>query len=563
MKKNTISIPTTKHERCLEALKVLESLGAVFFISNTELYHGRTRKKSDTTEWKVKVDLDNGGKFQDHVNADKRAGLYVGSMATAKAYAEKRAREFNDGGSMVFMSDEYRKKLYESLGDNINIGEILEIESLDENAVLFNEKFDCKKLSSTDLKLYYDALKTLCDFKITEYAPIKLEYRRALPIITKYIIEEGIIYFDDNDIENLITKLIKDQEIRDIFVKPENLREFICDYISAGNTRNLSSKILPELIQSFEKLDKYVVYSNKKIPINQSYLSSLLSNNHIIGKYWTPTNDLMAHVFDNKKIAEKKQHGDMLQNMMQSYDRYMLSDLEKITSKELGSFLKKANAEEILQFIQKEEHCNNLYNKSAYINEGWTVGEHTGAVLRFFDDYYSNDVPDEIKPLLKLAILTHDLGKGEERENWLKKDTSTLQNSKYLYDFFEVPYEYRSLIDFIATKAQEHTTSIAIHRRKSFQEEYAEFAKSCREAYIKTFNSAPSNKDIHTIMNAAIVLQSCDSGAYTTYARILEEDKEGSRYVKGGNLRFTSSFKLNERGNPRLQVFEEHPPEKY
>ena len=51
------------------------------------------------------------------------------------------------------------------------------------------------------------------------------------------------------------------------------------------------------------------------------------------------------------------------------------------------------------------------------------------------------------------------------------------------------------------------------------------------------------------LLRICVVIQECDSGAYTRYAKI----PEGRITVTGANDKFTNSFELNSRGDPRLK----------
>jgi hypothetical protein len=76
---------------------------------------------------------------------------------------------------------------------------------------------------------------------------------------------------------------------------------------------------------------------------------------------------------------------------------------------------------------------------------------------------------------------------------------------------------------------------------------------SCRNAFHKAFGRMATDKEIKGLKKICTILQSCDSGAYTRYANV----NEGNIHVSGANDRFTESFIINKRGNPRIKVFED------
>ena len=76
---------------------------------------------------------------------------------------------------------------------------------------------------------------------------------------------------------------------------------------------------------------------------------------------------------------------------------------------------------------------------------------------------------------------------------------------------------------------------------------------TCRNAFVSAFNKEPNDREITGLMKVCTILQSCDSGAYTRYAKV----RDGDKMVSGANDNFTSSFTINQRGVPRIKVFED------
>jgi hypothetical protein len=78
------------------------------------------------------------------------------------------------------------------------------------------------------------------------------------------------------------------------------------------------------------------------------------------------------------------------------------------------------------------------------------------------------------------------------------------------------------------------------------------FKHACENALYEAFGRVPKKEEIDAFKRVCVVLQQCDSGAYTFYAQI----REGDKMVTGGNESFTESFILDENNNPRLRNFE-------
>ena len=77
--------------------------------------------------------------------------------------------------------------------------------------------------------------------------------------------------------------------------------------------------------------------------------------------------------------------------------------------------------------------------------------------------------------------------------------------------------------------------------------------KDIKTIYSKVLKTRPSKEDIKGFAELAIILQTCDSGAYTRYARVTETN---GAVIGGGNDRFTESFTIVD-GKPRLKAFED------
>ncbi len=54
--------------------------------------------------------------------------------------------------------------------------------------------------------------------------------------------------------------------------------------------------------------------------------------------------------------------------------------------------------------------------------ERFTLGEHTETVLRMFDETFADVLPAKLLPVMRLIILTHDLGKPEAVRHGKKND---------------------------------------------------------------------------------------------------------------------------------------------
>ena len=244
----------------------------------------------------------------------------------------------------------------------------------------------------------------------------------------------------------------------------------------------------------------------------------------------------------------------MMARIVNNYGAIRDSLKKVIKSKRDNEFFVKATPQEIMERIKQDKHCKELYDMDAGLWENWTVGQHTEAVIDFFDRYFVDSVPEELIPFLKVTMLAHDIGKGIDVKNGTKNSPESLKQVKYLFKALGIKKDYAKLIKFVISDSQEYTSSVLLTGRSKLINNLT-FKKACENAIKNAFGRIPTKAEVDAFKRVCIVLQQCDSGAYTYYAQI----REGNKTVTGGNKRFTESFILDENNNPRLKNFEGLP----
>lgn len=528
----------TYEERRRQQIQVLVDLGIAKYVNATGLYHGRA---GDGSDWEVIPGFNNAANETGNNNVYDVSGLYASdSQLTATQFAKRRLRR------------------------NDQQPEVHKIVGKDSDEVVFNLNFDWSTLSQQQRVDLEKALATLTHFHVTEALPVRFEYKAAYELLQRKFGAyrqqyPDKYYFDDQDIEIVTKSMLSDASDKDNMKKifegsSVKFREFVKEYISSFNTiRLLQRNPLCALSVYMNNLDTFT--SNKKsYSLNPSYVSAWASNNHIVGieqkvDSVTVNSTIDAYtLFDTKKILSEKQYGEMMQEVMTTYGA-LTSNLINVIDSENADFLTKSSSRETMEFIEQSPECKELFDKDAGIWEKWTIGQHTQAVLDFFEDNYSENFPTELKPFIKVVILAHDIGKGYAKENNIDQKVGNLQKSKILYDALNITDDYRGLIDFIISTSQEYTTNIIMKRGEKSQN-LEKLRNMCAIAYVKAFDKQPTEEELIGLVKICTTLQTCDSGAYTRYAKIKNQD--GS-YVGGGNDRFTSSFTKNERGDYRLK----------
>mgnify|MGYP002800945100 FL=1 len=243
----------------------------------------------------------------------------------------------------------------------------------------------------------------------------------------------------------------------------------------------------------------------------------------------------------------ERDYGEYLQKI--SYlERVADGKFSNIFNQEVEEFFRSTNGEELIEFVGQDEACKQLFDKSAGIWEEWTVGQHTASVIDFFNQYYADSLPDNMHTIMKLAFLVHDIGKGATRLGENHKEAS-LRLADKLFDSLNIENSsLREMIKFVIGEGQEYTTNLLLKNLEDKNIQLRKFDKACENVVRRVFKDGISRYEIDMLRNMCLILQFCDSGAYTYYAKI----KEGNVYVTGGNECFTNSFILTNKGTPVL-----------
>lgn len=492
------------------------------FDQKLKLYHGRAKNISEQTEWKVSPIFKNSNNLTGNYNIYSISTLSTADFQTASDFAKKRATKNA-------------------------IPEIHRIVTDDKDAMIYNQQFDFSNLSDKEKEEVMQAFEGLVDYKMTVLTPITFEYRRTGNIIFEALkqkrIENGSNLLTENDIENVYKKLAN-TEIHD-YESPITY-SIVYELASSINTNILFKYYPSELVHRYalenkDEIRNYISLNNINYPLNMNYIASVLSNSHIVGikakvNSLTLNKDITGfYIFDVDKVNTKKTMEEKYQDLFHNYHKI---------SKLFNSFNLDKKLIEILhqdpEYIMNNLAYNSMFEKNYKTHdgnwEGFTIGQHTETVLRAFDDSYKN-IPTEIKDIVKLAILTHDMDKGISRQKGLMGYEYQNQSANQFYDAINIPKKLQTILKFMISESQIYTSQYFIKQDK---EGIVNLKKRCTEI-LNSLVHKPSSDMINGLMNMCIMLQTCDSGAYTRYG--ITRDEKTNCFYRNGNDRFTQTFK--------------------
>lgn len=523
--------------RKIEAIESLERIGIFLPMNELELYHGRV-PNGEEGEWSVKSDFSNSGNNTGNWNVNKISALNTGDYNTAREFSIERTVRLAQNS---FVSDQRTWKAKElETRRRIETGEIpLQVHriiSSDPNAVIINSDFSRREQQ----KIAQEILPLLP--KILEGSPVGFEYRDTIPLFRNTIEEDFNLknkgYINEEEIPLIL------QKIKTRILKSNNPQAFVDEQLvthiaGAVNSRFLMRLTPVSLINKFafsesNTFECTIETENGnvegKLPINRDYIARFLRSNHIVGlktkvNSATLDKDISNTIlFDLKKVNTVDKVKDMEKSfklVFGNFSEEIDKSLESSKSHPLVKLLTEnyyATPQQIIEEAKKVKGFENLFNTDAGNWERFTLGEHTETVLRMFDETFADVLPAKLLPVMRLIILTHDLGKPEAVRHGKKNDQKefNLKEGERFLNELGIEKNLQTLILGIIGEGQEFTSEIFVEKKRR-SSELMEFSKNLLESF-RNGNQAIKSDEKRAIYYMAFMLQNSDSGAYTDKA---------------------------------------------
>jgi len=528
-----------EHEdpRKIEAIENLERIGIFTPMSNLELYHGRD-PSGDKEEWSVKSDFSNSGNNTGNWNINKISALNTGDFETARDFATERTlRKIRkdraiDYDQWSIKKREFRRSIEEG---EIPIG-VHRIISSDPNAIIISSEY-----SKSEIERISQVITPLLP-KILEGSPVDFKYRDTIPLLRKTIDQDFNItskkYIREDEIPLIL------QRIKARILQSDNPQALVDEQLvkhiaGSVNSRFLMSHSPVSLIHKFAFYEDDTfkcLFSTDKgdinhlLPINRDYIARFLRSNHIVGLKTTVDSATLDRnisntiLFDLTKVntEEKiKQKEQTFEKVFGEFSQEMNKSLESSKSHPLVKLLSEnyyASPEEIIEEAKKVTGFENHFDKDAGNWEKFTLGEHTETVLRMFDETYADVLPAKLLPIMRLIILTHDLGKPEAAQEGKKneqKGFNLKEGSRFLNEL-GIENNLKELILGIIGQGQEITSDVFVKKNKK-SNELRQYSRELLDK-IKKVGSGSLEGEEMAIYFMSFMLQNSDSGAYTDYA---------------------------------------------
>lgn len=538
---STISNSTTRSEFFnqqedpgkVEAREKLESIGLFIPMDKLELYHGRD-PNGDKEEWSVRSDFSNSGNNTGNWNVNAIDALNTGDFATARDFAVERIlhklRERSGLDPFQFSTkrEEYRRQIR---AGEIPI-EIHRIISSDPNAIIISSEY-----SKSEQERISQAIIPLLP-KILEGSPVDFKYRDTVPLFLETVNEDFNLknkeYISQAEIPQILEK------IKSIIHQSRNPEAVVDEDL----VKHIAGSVNAKYILKFNPLRSIEYYTTSKkeswdinrgdithqLPINRDYIARFLRSNNIVGLRTNLESGTLQRkisntiLFDLTKVntEEKiKQKEQTFEKVFGEFSQEMNKSLESSKSHPLVKLLSEnyyASPEEIIEEAKKVTGFENHFDKDAGNWEKFTLGEHTETVLRMFDETYADVLPAKLLPIMRLIILTHDLGKPEAAQEGKKneqKGFNLKEGSRFLNEL-GIENNLKELILGIIGQGQEMTSDVFVKKNKK-SNELRQYSRELLDK-IKKVGSGSLEGEEMAIYFMSFMLQNSDSAAYTDYA---------------------------------------------
>ena len=494
---NRREVSTAEYEQTKQqqAMHYLSQLGVAKKLNQLNLYHGRAG--DGYSYWQVDPKYNNAGNNTGNRNINEIPALNTASFEVANQFATARSR------------------------DSASTAEIHRITSEDPDAVIL----DADALSELNREQRINAevaiARTLLD--VTEGSPLAFENRHMLNRIraTGFANKDDLMYRGD------VSKLSRQLGLDEAVIEQVG---------SAINTGLLLSRgELKQLCDAFmDNQSSVTVYTPdgemRSVPINHEYLANWFRENHIVGYrrgvFSATLNGQYVDnhlLFDLEKINTAEENERRKRERNRRFGRIALAASKNISrGNERGKmtdylaehpFIK---PEEIIQMAKTTPGYNKVFEQDTGNWERFTLEEHTETALRLFDKNYADILPVSVLPVMRMALLVHDLGKPAAVSNGDKVNQKqyNLQYAEHFLRKNEVDEPTIKLITTMIGEGMDWTHRWMIKGNRSEGNRYYKFCEEAMKQYLG--QKQVDEKTVLGFRNMLEVLQTCDSAAYTT-----------------------------------------------
>lgn len=451
---------------------------------------------------------------------------------------------------------EAEKKLLWAQASQLFQAEVHEILSSDPDASIIDLKFDYKSLGEEDQQKYFKALEAIA-IRITEGSPVEFTERDSTETFIKAINQKPRISY------------ILSREIPEIASSAGISEKTTMQLASAFNSRLIAIRKPTYLADRLLRYPSDIFTDNvqvegqeENVPFNLEYAQRYLRQAHIIGAKQTVDSATLGEeigavsFFDLEKIGTR----DQISSQREEMEKKMIGLVEPLEAtsvfepdteaKELIGILNDAHAkpESLIDAAKKIAGYRQIFEADAGNWEGFTLEEHTETVLRNFEENFADILPVEYIRPMRLAILSHDLGKPRAAANG-EKHEQEIYNRAQAKDFLRRVGLASRQIEFISAVTGEGSSLAFKCQRQPGSPEAFEQMRDFAKKSLQGFLASPevSDSQITAFTEMCRIFQTCDGGAYTNMAITRRNGTGRFRNAPSFNESFSTPVGLGKR----------------
>lgn len=509
-----------------KAIQRLKAAGLLIDFNRQGLYHGRTAKVGERG-WGVDRHYNNAGNATGHANINKIAALNVAERSVAEDYAGLRSHR--EGGR----------------------GELHQIQSSDPDAVVIDRHFSPSRKRNGERRtpeerrqLEMDLARTMPD--LTDAVPLDFDQRTALERM------KPSEFYRIAGKKPMMEQYFTAEDVAKIAAQSGLAEDTVRKMCSAMNTREMLVKDPGYAARNF-LIGRQQTKPDEKHPgalLSQEYFASWAQGAHVVGvsrRVKSPNigRDFRAsYLFELGKVdsaenleAQREARWRKTGRMAMRMDRLMGRESSPRSPFQQVLRNPHATGEEIVGAAKKVADFGRIFEADSGVKEGYTLEEHTETVIRNFDENYADKIPTKLVPLMHLALLVHDIGKPEAAAKGEKSNQKVYNDRESRRFMRKVGVGPRTieLVTGMIGHAQELTTKGYVRGDKGAQAELDGF---CMQMLEQLGMPNPTAEDASGLRDLCLMIQSCDSAAYTTMART-RDTKTGVTYRNKGSFNGT------------------------
>src|SRR5579859_5928554 len=319
--------------------------------------------------------------------------------------------------------------------------EVHAIVSADSDATIYNNEFSPDSLDEGQRTRYEEALHALL-INLTAGSPVGFNDRGAIKLFSDAIRGMNAALLPSSEIPDLAHKAGLDERVVTQLVGAYNAMRI------AGVQPGYLIKLLTHNEGDFVTENLVIGDTRQDVVINLEYVQRYLRMAHIVGvrqkvdSFTLNRTITSISLFDLEKVTtpgflEKQQQSTLrrLGGLATSFSETLPAENR---AKPLLQLLRHpyARPEQLVEAAQQVDGYREIFDGDAGNWEGFTLAEHTETVLRNFDENYADTLPVDMLPIMRLAILAHDVGKPGAVANG-EKHKQKDYNAAQAKDFFD------------------------------------------------------------------------------------------------------------------------------